>query len=228
MSEEQTRSPEAMRQAMADYVTALHQAYADAASQLPPGERARLPLLDGTDLTVLAVGTRYLHLLATAEALPPPTGQEVEMTGSLPGLSWRLRFFDPVVLPALGLVDESDAPQPARVRDALGVRTSRYHLTVSPGGGLSAHHALHAGTGLAHSQAAAVRDLDAIAALLPSRIDLVDELRGATVAGLPRAQLLLARAIAPTDEALQEMSLASAEPDRVRRALLAAVRRSPS
>ncbi len=80
----------------------------------------------------------------------------------------------------------------------LGVRTVAYHLSVPPGGGLTAHHALHAGTGLAHAHAAAHRDFDSIEALAPGREDLVAEMRGAFVAGLPIAQLLLARAIAPT------------------------------
>ncbi|HKQ42131.1 MAG TPA: hypothetical protein VJT79_06580, partial [Pseudonocardia sp.] len=57
---------------------------------------------------------------------------------------------------------------------------------------------------------------------------LVDELVGAAHAGLPRAQALLARAIAPRDEAvaaLAEAVLAGAspDPDEVRKALLASV-----
>ncbi|MEY2965832.1 MAG: hypothetical protein RLZZ228_1645, partial [Actinomycetota bacterium] len=35
------QGPEAMRQAMADYVRALHQAYLDAVITLPPADRAR-------------------------------------------------------------------------------------------------------------------------------------------------------------------------------------------
>ncbi len=154
-----------MRQAMADYVRAVHQAYLDAAAALPPAEQARLPLLAAADVTVLAVGARNLHVIATTEALPAPQGQEVELTDALGPLTWRLRFFDPVIVPALGLIDETAGPQPERIRDVLGVRTVAYHLSVPPGGGLSAHHALHAGTGLAHAHAAAHRDFDSIAAL---------------------------------------------------------------
>ena len=211
-------SPEAMRTAMADYVRAVHQAYLDAAAPLPPAERGRLPLIAAGSVTVLAVGARNLHVLATVELV----------SDSLGDLAWELRFFDPVIAPGLGLVDESVEPQPQEVREVLGVRTVVYHLTVPPGGGLSPHHALHAGTGLAHSHAAAHRDFDSIAALAPARADLVSEMRGAAVAGLPVAQVLLARAIAPASRALAEFPVAGTPPDEVRRALLAALREGTS
>jgi hypothetical protein len=217
-------SPEAMREAMADYVRAVHQAYLDGASGLPPAEQARLPLLAAGDVTVLAVGARNLHVIATTEALPAPQGQEVELADAVGPLTWRLRFFDPVIVPALGLVDESSEAQPQRIRDVLGVRTVAYHLSVPPGGGLTGHHALHAGTGLAHAHAAAHRDFDSIAALATGDEDLVAELRGAAVAGLVVAQLLLARAIAPSSTVLAAMDLRSAEPEAVRRTLLAHLR----
>lgn len=209
---------------MADYVRAVHQAYLDAAALLPPADRSRLPLVQADDLTVVAVGARSLHVLATREALPPPAGQEVELADALDGLSWRLRFFDPVVLPALGLVEESDEPQPARVRDVLGIRTVVYHLSVPPGGGLSPHHAMHAGTGLAHSHAAAMRDFDTIAELAPRSAVLVAELRGADVASLPRAALLIARQIAGGSDALEAIGLEDPDPVEVRRTLLATLR----
>lgn len=219
-----TPTPEDMRQAMADYVRAVHQAYLDAAALLPPAERARLPLLAQGRLTVLAVGTRNLHVLGTVEALPAPTGQEVQIHDRLDDLEWTLRFYDPVIVPALGLIDESEQPQPAQVRDVLGVRTVVYHLTVPPGGGLSPHHAQHAGTGLAHTHAAALRDFDAITALVPAQADLVAEMRGASVAGLTAAQLLLARVIAPSSESLAAMDPRGSDPTDVRRALLTDLR----
>lgn len=219
-----SQTPESMRQAMADYVRAVHQAYLDAAVSLPPAEQARLPLLAAADVTVLAVGARNLHVLATTEALPAPQGQEVELVDTLGPLTWRLRFFDPVIVPALGLVDESTEPQPQRIRDVLGVRTVAYHLSVPPGGGLTAHHALHAGTGLAHSHAAAHRDFDTIAELAPGDEDLVAEMRGASVAGLEAAQLLLARAIAPAAADLASMDVHAVDPVAVRRALLGDLR----
>jgi hypothetical protein len=217
-------SPEAMRTAMAEYVRAVHQAYLDASAPLSPGDRARLPLVSAGEVTVLAVGARNLHVLATTEQLPAPRGQEVELDDAIDDLRWRLRFFDPVVVPALGLIDESDAAQPDRVRDVLGVRTVVYHLSVPPGGGLTAHHAMHAGTGLAHTHAAAVRDYDTIANEAPAAADLVQEMRGADIAGLPRAVLLLAREIAPDSEDLAAMSLAEPEPSTIRRTLLASLR----
>ena len=189
--------PEAMRQAMADYVRALHQAYLDAVATLPPAERARLPLITAGRVTVAAVGVRMLHVIGTVETLPAPRGPEVEIADSLDDLAWTLRFFDPVVVPALGLIDESQGADYDEVRRALGIRTVVYHLAVPPGGTLTAHHALHAGTGLAHAHAAAARDFDALRAHAPGRESLVDEMQGASVAGLPRAQVALAMAIAP-------------------------------
>jgi hypothetical protein len=219
-------SPEAMRTAMAEYVRAVHQAYLDAAEPLPPAERARLPLIAAGSVTVLAVGARNLHVLATTEQLPAPEGQEVQLSDSLGDLSWTLRFFDPVIVPSLGLVDESAEPQPLAVREVLGVRTVVYHVTVPPGGGLSPHHALHAGTGLAHSHAAAHRDFESISALAPASTDLVAEMRGAAVAGLTAAQVLLAREIAPTSRELAELPVTGTAGEDVRRTLLLALRRS--
>lgn len=207
-----------MRQAMADYVRALHQAYLDAVATLPPAERARLPLIDAGRITVAAVGVRMLHVIGSVEALPPPQGPEVEITDSLDDLDWTLRFFDPVVTPSLGIIDESQGPDYDEVRRALGIRTVVYHLAVPPGGSLTSHHALHAGTGLAHSHAAAARDFDALRAHAPGREALVDEMQGASIAGLTRAQVALALALAPglTGVTVEPPS----DPAEVRRTLL--------
>jgi hypothetical protein len=186
-----------MRKAMADYVRSLHQAYLDAVATLPPAERARLPLIAADRITVAAVGVRMLHVIGTVETLPPPQGPEVEIDDALDDLEWNLRFFDPVIAPPLGIIDESDGPQYDEVRRALGIRTVVYHLAVPPGGSLTAHHALHAGTGLAHSHAAAARDFDALRAHAPGREALIDEMQGASIAGLTRAQVTLALALAP-------------------------------
>jgi hypothetical protein len=213
--------PEAMRAAMAAYVRAVHEAYLTIASTLAPAERAALPLLAADRLTVAAVG-------ATAEAMPAPVGPEVAVADELPGLAWTLRFFDPVVLPELGLVDESAGPRPGEVRAVLGVRTEVYHLVVPPGGTLTAHHAAHAGTGLANGHAAAARDYQAIRARIApadtGRAALVGELAGAERAGLVHAAGLLAVAIAPGD--LGVAATAAADPPdlaALRRALLAAL-----
>jgi len=218
-------TPEGMRQAMADYVRALHQAYLDAVATLPPAERARLPLVAAGDVTVAAAGVRSLHVIGTLEALPAPQGPEVEIRDCVDDLAWTLRFFDPVVAPALGIIDESAGPNYDEVRRALGIRTVAYHLAVPPGGSLTSHHALHAGTGLAHSHAAAARDFDALRAHAPGREGLVDEMQGASIAGLARSQVLLAHAIAP---GLDGLSLEPpADPADVRRILLSYLR-SPS
>lgn len=185
-------TPEQMRAAMADYVRAVHQAYLDAADALPPADRARLPLFTDQPFTVIAAGTRYLHVLGTTEQLPPPAGPEVSIEDSLEDLRWTLRFFDPVVAPGLGLIDEKESAQPQQVRETLGVRSVLYHLSVPPGGGLTAHHAQHAGTGLAHSQAAADRDFTTLANLDPRKGALVAEMYAAYVNQMPIALRLLA------------------------------------
>ncbi|MEI8056420.1 MAG: hypothetical protein WCI29_03380 [Actinomycetes bacterium] len=217
--------PEAMRSALADYVTAVHAAYLDAAALLAPAERARLALLDPAPLTVVAVGTKYLHVVATREALPPPQGPEIEITGDLGALTWTLRFVDPVVLPALGLLHEDAAPLNDDVRRLLGVRTHLYHLAVAPGGGLTPHHAQHAGTGLAHSHAAAARDFETIRVHARGRELLADDMAGAAVAGLRYATAALAMLISPNDPEVARLA-AAVPPDSeaLRRAVLAAVR----
>ena len=220
-------SPEAMRQALADYVTAVHGAYLDAAALLPLAERGRLPLITADRLTVIAVGTSYLHVVGTVETLPAPSGQEVEISGSLEDIDWTLRFVDPVVLPAVGLIDEREGPRHDDVRRLLGIRTNLYHLAVAPGGGLDAHHAQHAGTGLAHSHAAAARDFEAIRAHAKGREFLVDDMAGAHVAGLRYAQASLATLIAPFDENVVALANSTQlDTDAIRRALLNAVRPS--
>jgi hypothetical protein len=183
-----------------------------------------MPLVAAGTFQVAAVGVRNLHVLATTEALGPLRGQEVELPGELPGLSWTLRFYDPVVAPDLGLIDESDGPAFAEVRHVLGIGTVLYHLIAQPGSGLTGHHAGHVGSGLANGHSAAARDFETIRARARGREALVDELIGASVAGLPRAQALLARAIAPRDERVAELADDSRpDPDEVRKALLSSV-----
>ncbi len=217
--------PGQLRDAMAAFVSALHGSYLDQARLLPVGERGALPLLRPGGLTVLAVGVRHLHVLATTAPLPAPQGPEVEVADSVPGLAWTLRFFDPVVVPALGLVDESDGPAPAEVRRVLGVPDVVYHLSVSPGGGLTPHHAQHAGTGLANQHAAQFRDHDSIRAHAGQRVALADEYAVVDRLGLHESARALARQLAPHDAAL---ATTCADPDAsdedVRRALLGALR----
>lgn len=217
-------TPEDMRRAVAGYVQEIHRAYLDQAKTFRPGVRGRMPLLTVPSLTVAAVGTRNLHLLATAEGLGPPQGQEVELETELEGLRWTLRFFDPVVLPSLGLVDENAGPAFDEVRHALGVSTVLYHVVAQPGAGLSGHQAAHVGTGLANGHSAAARDFETIRSRVRGREELVDEMAGAAAAGLPLAQALLAKAIAPHDERVAALAGApSPDPDAVRKAVLASV-----
>ena len=189
--------PEDMRQAVAGYVQEIHRAYVDQAATFPPAVRGAMPLMRDRRFTVAAVGTRNLHILATEEDLGPPQGQEVALDGELGGVSWQLRFFDPVVLPELALVDETEQPGFADVKRALGVTTVIYHFVAQPGAGLSAHQASHVGTGLANGHSAVRRDFDTIRSRARGREVLVDEMAGAARAGLTHAQALLARQISP-------------------------------
>src|ERR1700729_1478141 len=132
-------TPEHMRAAVARSVEEIHRAYVAQALPFPAAVRGRMPLLAPGPLTVAAVGARNLHVLATRDSLGPVRSPEVELSGSVEGLSWTLRFFDPVVLPELSLIDESEGPAFGEGRHALGVSTVVYHFVASPGSGLSAH-----------------------------------------------------------------------------------------
>ncbi len=215
--------PEDARAQLRGFVLALHQAYLGAARLLAPGERAALPLLAAQRITVVVAAARHLHVVATTDRLPAPRGQEVEETDELDGLRWSVRFYDPVVLPELGLIDEPGTPAPALVRRVLGISAVLYHLSVIPGGGLTPHHAQHAGTALANEHAARARDGETLRSLLPGKQDLVDEFVTAERLGLHHSLRLLAGALAGDDPRVAE---AVAQPDdaAVRRAVLAAAR----
>ncbi len=231
MPERKTESglpgPEAMRAAVAGYVQEIHRAYVDQAATFSPGVRGRMPLMAAGRVTVAAVAARNLHLLATTEELGPLSGPEVALDADYGGLAWSLRFYDPVVLPDLGLLEERDEPAFEEVKRALGVATVIYHVVAQPGAGLSGHHATHVGTGLANGHSAAARDFETIRSRVRGREALVDELAGAASAGLPHAQALLARAISPHDEGVREACEPTAgdslDPDAIRKAVLTAV-----
>jgi hypothetical protein len=210
--------PEEMRGIVRDYVRTVHAAYLDQSRHLPPGDRGRLPLLTAGRLTVIAAAGRDLHLVATTDPLPPPRGQEVELVDEHAGTTWTLRFYDPSVLPQLGVLGE-DTPE--AVRQALGISDVVYHLTVSVGGGLTGHHAQHSGVALANRHASTTRDLARIRRAHPREAALVDELEPCVRLGLHRATALLAREItsgridlpwgAPADAAVAAL-LADAKP----------------
>ena len=219
--------PEAMRQAMADYVRAVHASYVNTARLYPPAVRGRMPLLSAERVTVVAAGVSNLHVIGTSEQLPAPRGKEIATQDQTDGMEWVLRFYDPVVLPVLGRVDESRGAAGDDVRRALGLTTYFYHLIVRPGSQLTPHHAGHAGAGLANSHAAEARDFQAIRQYAPGRERLVDEMEGAATAGLPIAQAALAARIAPGDEQLADLADVAAtppDPARTRRLLLQSLR----
>lgn len=213
--------PEDMRRAVAGYVQEIHRSYVDTALTFLPAVQGRMPLLAARSLTVAAVATRNLHILATTEALGPLRGQEVALDAQYQSLSWQLRFFDVVVTPSLGLVVEDEGPAFGPVLEALGVTTVVYHVVAQPGAGLSGHQAAHVGAGLANSHSSVARDFETIRSRASGRESLVDEMQGAAVAGLPRAHALLAAQIAPYDEDLRALTTQpNPDPDVVRKALL--------
>jgi hypothetical protein len=218
--------PQGIRNAVAGYVTGIHESYLAQIATFPPAVQGGMPLMMAGPFVVAAVAVRHLHLVATAESLGPLRGREVEvpgLAGESAELAWRMRFFDPVVLPALGLINEQGEPAVAEVRRVLGIGTVLYHLTAGPGSTFNRHNAAHVGTGLASSHSAVARDFEAIRQRASGREDLADELAGASRAGLRRAQALLAAAIAPRDETLAALAASPSppDPDEVRKALLA-------
>jgi hypothetical protein len=209
---------------MAEYVATVHQAYLSTATTYPPAVQGRMSLMK-EPFTVVAAGAGNLHVIATRQALAAPRGKEVAIEDSIGPISWSLRFYDPVVIPALGLIDESSGPAAESVRRTLGITNHLYHLIVGPGSQLSPHHAGHAGSGLANSQVAEARDFESIRARVTGREALVDEMEGAALAGLVRAHALLAAEIAPRDEGVRRLAGNDhPEPADVRKTLLAALR----
>jgi hypothetical protein len=224
MSTPEQMRPEQMRRAVAHYVEEIHRAYVAQALTFPAAVRGQMPLLAPGPLTVAAVGARNLHVLATRDSLGPVREPEVELPGTVEGLSWTLRFFDPVVLPELALIDESAGPAFGEVRHALGISTVVYHFVAEPGTGLSGHQAAHVGTGLAGGHSAVARDFETIRSRVRGREELVDEMAGAAAAGLVRAHALLAATLVPRNAALGTLAAQShPDPDAVRRELLTAV-----
>ena len=215
--------PEQMRQAMADYIASVHQAYASQAATHSPAVQGQMALLTGP-FTVVAAGVQNLHVIGTHESLPAPRGPEVAIEATLDGLQWTVRFYDPVVFPPLGLIDESAGAAGEAVRAAFGLSTYLYHLVVRPGSQLTAHHAGHAGAGLANSHIAAARDFQRIRAHAAGREALVDEMQGAAAAGLRRAQALLARELVPWSDEVQKLtSVVDLDPSAIRKAVLASL-----
>jgi len=181
--------PEVMRNLVRNYVRALHVTYLDHISHLPPAQRAALPLVAAGEITVVAAAARRLHLIGTTERIPPARGSDAEVTEHHAGVAWTVCFFDPSVLPELGVLADDD---PGDVRRVLGIAGVAYHLTVGVGGGLTEHHARHSGVALANQDAKLLRDLERIRRALPRDQHVVDELGTCARLGLERAAALLA------------------------------------
>src|SRR5688572_21446832 len=110
--------PEVMRELVGEYVRAVHTTYLDHVAHLPPAVRGALPLVAAGGVTVVAAAAQRLHLVATTDRLPALSGPEVELADEHRGIAWSVRFFDPSVLPELGvLVDDG----PHDVRRVLGI-----------------------------------------------------------------------------------------------------------
>lgn len=214
-------TPTRIRDAVAAYVEGIHATYVEEAASLPPGIRARLPLVAAGRFRVAAVGSSALHLVATEEPIAPVERPGSSLEGSSGPLHWTLSFFDATVLPAL-----AEAPvDPHRVRHLLGITTVLYHLVLPGGSSLSPHRASHTGVALLAAHHDQVNDLDEVRRHFPDRQPLVDELLGAARAGLPRAQALLAHALVPADERLARLAAEDdPDPTAVRRALVVAAR----
>jgi hypothetical protein len=219
-------TPNQMRRAAAQFIAAVHASYLGESAALTPAARARLSLLSAGVFSVAAVGTRYLHVIASTEDLAPLGPREAGIEDSRPPLSWVTRFYDPVVLPSLGELDETAGPAIGGVRRALGVRTVLYHYTVEIGSTLDPHRAGHIGARVFSAHQAAIGEFEAIRCLVPGQDDLISEMEAAGAAGLLRAHALLACALAPADDELAALSQQAApEPELVRRGLVTALRR---
>lgn len=220
--------PEQMRAAVADYIREVHAAYLRTIASHPAAVQGRMPLLAPEPLSVAAIGARHLHLVATRERLGDAArGTIASVAGEVGPIRWTVHFYDPSVVPALGLIDERDEPASGAVREAIGIRTHVYHVTLRPPADLAPHHAGHTGAGLAGAHAQAAREFATIARLMPLREGLANEFEGASVQGLPLAAGMLARALAPRDEGVAEAAgpegTGPADLTKLRKAVLAAL-----
>jgi hypothetical protein len=216
--------PEQMRRAVADYVRAVHESYLRRAQLFTPAVQGRLALLEAGRFSVAAVGARHLHLIGTPDPLGDAAGSAATVTGEARPLWWTVAFYDPVIVPALGTLNEADAPAFDGVKRLIGIRRSLYHLTVRPPAELGEHHASHVGLGLVNAHAAQVESFQAVRRARPEQEALVDELEAAAHADLRQAQALLAQAIAPGDARLDALAREPRpDPAAVRSALLDAV-----
>ena len=130
-------TPDQMRRAAAQFIAAVHASYLGESAALTSAARGRAaPAIRWALSRVAAVGTRYLHVVASTEDLAPRLGAgEASIEDSRAPLSWVTRFYDPVVLPRLGELDEAAgpaigqqaAPELEQVRRALVARPPPSH-----------------------------------------------------------------------------------------------------
>ena len=119
--------------ALRSYVTELHGAFLPAT-----GRTESAP----TDLRVAVVAAApAIHLVACTEDLPD---SQASFADGEPPVEWTVQFYFP------GDIDLGEGTGP-QVLAALGVADPVYHLVIPAGTTLSAHHAQHAGIGLAGS-----------------------------------------------------------------------------
>ncbi len=134
-----------LREAVRDYVRSLHGAYLEAGGGRPDAA------LSGEPFTVVAAAATSLHLLATRDDLDVELPPEVAVEDTAGDLRWQVVFVDSSLAPELADV-EAGPDEIAAVKEVLGVEGTLYHLAVGAGSALSSHHAMHAGTGLAHRE----------------------------------------------------------------------------
>ena len=130
-----------------------------------------------------------------------------------------------MVLPDLGLLQEQDEPAFEEVKRALGVGTVIYHVVAQPGAGAvgrTTRRTSAPGWPTATPPRPATSRRSAPGPAAARRWST--SWPALRIAGLPHAQALLARAIAPYDEGVREAcELATPDPDAVRKAVLTAV-----
>ena len=147
--------PVAMREHLRQFVFEVHRSYLAQARDLDPRQRSQLPLIARRPFSVAVAAARQLHLIATNDDLPARREGEVAPGDELAEIGWTVRFFDSASLPELAPAFTSD-DELVCVRNVLGIGEVIYHLSIAAGGGLSDHHAHHAGMALGNRDAAGI------------------------------------------------------------------------
>lgn len=144
MSGESAGTGSSLRDALAEYVHALHESYV--ATAVDRGADVTDLPLAGAPFTVAIAAADQLHLVATRGELPRVRPHEEPIAGHLDPLHWTVRFLDSSVIDELGRTSGLDTPT---VKKLLGIQSTLYHLMVQVDAALTPHQAVHAGAGLA-------------------------------------------------------------------------------